>query len=147
MEDLKKMKTEKNKKLTIKDLLAKKAAKAKNQHKLIQIETGKGEEMTFITPTQKEIFDYIDQLDKLNKNDEASTNDVIDVYSKLIYLHCPMLKDKDLLAEVEEELKDREPSDIVFLIFERFDITKIGNKLIEASGIKVDNLQEQIKNS
>lgn len=136
----------KNKKLTIKDLIAKRIAKKNNQHKVVEIEVGEGEVMEFITPTQKEVFDYLDELDKMNTDDSVSTNDVVEVYAELIYKQCPAFRDKELLDSVKEEMEGHPESDIVLLTFERFDITKIGNELIKASGIEMGKLQNEVKN-
>ncbi|RMD02737.1 hypothetical protein D9O40_05400 [Clostridium autoethanogenum] len=136
----------KNKKLTIKDLIAKRIAKKNNQHKVVEIEVGEGEIMEFVTPTQKEVFDYLDELDKMNADDSVSTNDVVETYAELIYKQCPTLHDKELVESVKEEMEGHPESDIVLLTFERFDITKIGNELIKASGIEMDKLQNEVKN-
>ncbi|AGY77990.1 hypothetical protein [Clostridium autoethanogenum] len=136
----------KNKKLTIKDLIAKKIAKKNNQHKVVEIEVGEGEVMEFITPTQKEVFDYLDELDKMNADNSVSTNDVVEVYADLIYKQCPSFHDKELIESVKEEMEGHPESDIVLLTFERLDITKIGDKLIATSGIDMKKLQNEVKN-
>lgn len=124
-------------KATLKDLIARQAAKEKSKHETYEIFVKSMEKaLVFKRPSDELRLDMIDEMGKNPKMRE-----VIALYKKMIYLSCELLQN----TELHEQLGVIDPLDTVDAIFDLDDITDIGEKLMDAMG--VNEVEEDIKNS
>lgn len=132
------MSNEKNKKLTLQDLIAKKVIKdeQKNLKKDIYVESLEGE-ITFERPGEEDVIAAMDKM-----GDNTSTQDTIDAIATFIYKSCPMLRDKEL----QDTYEVKDPTDIVKELFTLSERDAIGQELLKMSGVKIKEIKEEIKN-
>lgn len=128
------MNKEKSKKLTLEDIIAKKAQKEESKIAFRDIEVKSlGGILTFEKPKKEDLFETIDKAEE-GRDTESAYN----AYTKLIYNCCPMLKKKEL-----QDAYGAKFTAIVDKLFETGEVLTIGNELIEFGGIST----QEIKNS
>ncbi len=126
------------KKLTLQDLIAKKVIKdeQKNLKKDIFVD-GLDGEITFDKPLEDDVLATMDKITK-----DASTQDTVNAIASLIYKCCPIIRTKEL----QDAYGVKDPKDIVKELFTLSERDKIGQELLEMSGVKAKEIEEKIKN-
>ena len=123
------------KRLTFKDIIAKKTLLERNKKEFRDIYCPSLEgNLLFKLPSDEEILDLMDGID------EKDTRQVYEKAKKLIYTNCEALKSKEL----HEAFEIVDPFDIVSKIFSMGQVLKIFEKLTEH--LDLDEFSEQIKN-
>ncbi|MBV4417689.1 hypothetical protein [Clostridium tyrobutyricum] len=132
----------KTKKLTFKDLIAKKLAKDEKKTKIVEIPIFDGETVECKIPSQKELFSLLENL-----NEDTTTDELVDIYIGLVYKYCPLLHGKEIEEQCKEELGNLPKEYITNVVFEDTEILKIGNELCKVAGIDQKKLSGEVKNS
>lgn len=128
---------EKSKKVSLKDLIAKKLQKdeRKNKAKEIYIKS-LGGSVDFYIPDERHALETADML----KDDNFSN--IYEASKNIIYHSCKMLRN----PELHEQLKIVDPISVVSEIFDINEIIEIGSELLEFAGLTDKGLNEEIKN-
>lgn len=126
------------KKLTLKDLIAKKVIKdkQKNLKEDIYVESLEGE-ITFEKPQEEDVLAAMDKI-----SGDTSVQENADAIVSFIYKSCPMLRNKEL----QDAYGVKDPKDIVKELFTLSERDEIGQKLLKMSGIKMKEVAEKVKN-
>lgn len=126
------------KKLTLKDLIAKKTIKDEQKYlkEDIYVESLEGE-IRFEKPQEE---DVLATMDKISGDSSAQEN--ADAIVSFIYKSCSMLRNKEL----QDAYGVKDPKDIVKELFTLSERDEIGQKLLKMSGIKMKEVAENVKN-
>lgn len=129
------MATDKHVKLTLEDLIAKKAQREQDKFKMKEcyIESLDG----YITIQKCDLKLVLDSIDSINADD--SMTNVVQVDKNLIYNSVPLFKSKELLAQYDLV----EPYDIVSELLELGEILKLGDEILSLHGL--DKIGESVK--
>ncbi|MBB6214960.1 hypothetical protein HNQ80_001045 [Anaerosolibacter carboniphilus] len=129
-------KTDKIKKLTLTDLIAKKEQrdKAKLAFKDIHVES-LGGTIVAQRPSDEVILETIDLM---GNNDSAK--EIVAAFKYLIYTSIPILKEPSL----QEAYECVEPDEIVMKLFDIGEVLEVGAAILEMAGVK--DIGETLKN-
>lgn len=131
---------DRNVKLTLKDLIAKKAAKqaAKNWSEDVHIES-LGGDITVQHPGEKILFKVIDMVDGSGTAEDAVYANAFAVYHAVKLFQSP---------ELHEEYGVMDNIDIVRELLSPFEINELAQLIMERSGFtKAEQVKENAKNS
>lgn len=125
-------------KLTLESLIAKKLERDKTQVNIKEIEVPslRGS-LPFHKPADEDIFDAFDKM----KGQEEDLRVMDEVFIKLIYRCCPMLRDDSL----KEQFGVKDHIGIVPALFSLADRMTIGKELMVMSGLAGEEVAENIK--
>lgn len=131
----------KNKKVTMKDLIAKKLQKEKNQFKVFSIYVeSMGGNLEFRKLQEDEVLDLMKAMVSDDGKKNVDIKEMINEFKKIIYNTCELLQNPEIHAEMDIV----NPYDIVTKLFEITEIVEIGENIILENGLATKG--EEIKN-
>lgn len=125
-------------KVSFDDLLRKKLLVDEKKSETIDIEVFEGKALTFKRLPEERIFDIIDGFDS-----SRTTKAADELIRTIIYECCDELHNEEL----HRKLGVVDPLDIVTLLFDHAERTRIGEELVRFLKLDGEGIEEKIKNA